>query len=320
MKSQKIIIIGLTALTLFQSCTDQNIITDQRGKVKFETIAVTSKLAGRVHTLYVSEGQTVSKGDTLAFIDIPEVNAKMMQAEGAITAAAGQLKMAYSGATTDQLAQIDGKVQAADAQLIFAQESYNRLNAMYKDSLISLQQLEEVKMKREMASAQVKALNAKRTEVSKSARGEQLAQAQGLLDRALGAKAEVMTAANEKYLIAPADMTIETISLQEGELLTPGYALFNGYKKNTVYFRFTIPESKIYNFKVGQTLTIENPYITQETTGKIVAIKQLAHYADITSTSPLYDLSESIYELKIIPTSPVEEQSFYLNATVLLKL
>ena len=46
----------------------------------------------------------------------------------------------------------------------------------------------------------------------------------------MGAKQEVLTAANEKLIIAPADMSIETISLQEGELLTPGYVLFNGYK------------------------------------------------------------------------------------------
>lgn len=319
MKLFNITLAGITAMAFLQSCSNQETITDLRGQVKFETISVSSKLAGRVGKLYVSEGQTVKKGDTLALIDIPEIAAKMMQAEGAITSATGQLNMAYSGATNDQLAQIDGQIQAAEAQVSYAKESYNRLNEMYKDSLVSLQQLEEVKMKREMANAQLKALNARRTEVGKSARKEQLEQAQGQLDRAMGAKEEVLTAAIEKYLIAPADMSIETISLQEGELLTPGYALFNGYKINSTYFRFTIPESQIYNYKVGQTLTVENPYINQVTKGEIVSIKQLAHYADITSTAPLYNLSESIYELKIIPTSKTTEQRFYLNASVLLK-
>jgi HlyD family secretion protein len=63
-----------------------------------------------------------SKGDTLAYIDIPEVNAKMMQAEGAITSAKGQLNM-YKGATVDQLNQIDGQIDAGKAQLNFAKES-----------------------------------------------------------------------------------------------------------------------------------------------------------------------------------------------------
>jgi HlyD family secretion protein len=243
----------------------------------------------------------------------------MKQAEGAVTSAQGQLNMARKGATVEQLNQIEGQIDAGKAQLNFAQESYNRLYAMYNDSLVSLQQLDEVKMKLEMAKAQVSSLNAKIKEVGTSARSEQLDQAKGQLSRAVGAKEEVLSAENEKYLIAPADMTIETISLQVGELLTPGFTLFNGYEKNSMYFRFTIPESNIYDFKVGNKVILINPYTKTETAGEVTVIKQIAAYADVTSTAPLYELSESIYELKIIPTSNVAGQSFFLNATILLK-
>lgn len=114
-------------------------------------------------------------------------------------------------------------------------------------------------------------------------------------------------------------MSIETISLDKGELLSPGYTLFNGYKTNGVYFRFTIPESKIYDFELEESLTLLNPFTKEEVVAKIVAIKQLAKYADITSTAPLYELSESIYELKVVPTSDVSAQKLYMNATFLIK-
>src|SRR5690554_1541443 len=258
MNSTKTLILALVTLLSLNSCSNDKKITSERGKVKFETIALSSKLGGRVSEIYVTEGQEVKKGDTLAYIDIPEVSAKMMQAEGAITSAKGQLNLAYSGATSEQLDQIDQQLNSGKAQLEFAQESYNRLENMFKDSLVSKQQFDEVKMKLSMAQAQVDALEAKRTEVRKGARSEQIEQAKGQLDRALGAKEEVASAASEKYIIAPTDMSIETVSLEVGELLTPGYALFNGYKKNSVYFRFTIPESKIYDFKPNQKLTIRS--------------------------------------------------------------
>src|SRR5690554_112115 len=318
MKSTKTILLGLVSLLVLSSCSDDK-ITTERGKVKFETISLSSKLGGRISNIYVTEGQEVKKGDTLAYIDIPEVTAKMMQAEGAITSAQGQLDMAFNGATTEQLSQIEQKLNSGKAQLEFAQESYNRLENMYKDSLVSKQQFDEVRMKLSMAQAQVDALEAKRTEVRKGARSEQIEQAKGQLDRALGAKEEVASAASEKYIIAPTEMSIETVSLEVGELLTPGYALFNGYKKNSVYFRFTIPESKIYDFKPNQKLTIENPYTGEEVEAKIIAINQLAQYANITSTAPLYGLDESIYELKVVPTENVENMTFYLNATMLIK-
>ncbi len=319
MNSFRNIFISCIVMAAISSCGKDKSITSFRGKVKFETISVSSKLAARISEIYAEEGQMVKKGDTLALLDIPEVNAKMIQAEGAVTAAKGQLNMAFKGATAEQLNQINGQIDAGKAQLEFAMESYNRLQAMYKDSLVSLQQLDEVKMKRNMAKAQVAALEAKRDEIGKSARAEQIDQAKGQLNRAIGAKEEVIIASNEQYMIAPADMSIETISLKAGELLTPGYTLFNGYEKSSVYFRFTIPESKVYAFEVGKPLELINPYTKEEIKAKIVAIKQLAQYADITSTAPLYELSESIYELKVVPTSNVSGESFFLNATILIK-
>ncbi len=318
MKTYAHIYLGAFALLALNACKNEE-ITPNRGKVKFETISVSSKIGGRIDKIYVEEGQIVNKGDTLALMKVPEVNAKMMQAEGAIMAAQGQLNLAVGGATAEQLGQIEGQLNSGNAQLEFAQESYNRLQNMFQDSLVSQQQFDEVKMKLNMAKAQVKGLEAKRDEIKKGARSEQLAQAQGQLDRALGAKEEVISASDEQYLIAPADMSVETISLEEGELLTPGYTLFNGYKTNSLYFRFTIPESKIYDYEVGKALIVVNPYTKEETKAKIVAIKQLAQYADITSTSPLYELSESIYELKVVPTSDVSEKKFYTNATILIK-
>lgn len=319
MNVYRTLFISCITLVALNSCGNDSLITPYRGRVKFETISVSSKLAGRISKIYTQEGQTVKKGDTLALLDIPEVQAKMMQAEGAVTAAKGQLDMAFKGATAEQVNQINGQIDAGRAQMEFAEQSYKRLQAMYKDSLVSLQQLDEVKMKRDMAKAQVAALEAKRKEVSKSARTEQLNQAKGQLNRAIGAKEEVLAADDEKYVTAPADMSIETISLQEGELLTPGYTLFNGYKKSSPYFRFTVPESKVYDFEVHEPITLINPYTKEEIKAKIVAIKQLAEYADITSTAPLFELSESIYELKAIPTSDISKQRFYTNATILIK-
>jgi len=311
--------ISLISLLVLASCNNEEAITPYRGKVKFETISVSSKLAGRINKLYVAEGDEVQKGDTLAFLDIPEINAKMIQAEGAMKVARGQLDMAKVGATVEQLIQIEGQLDAAKAELQFASESYSRLDNMFRDSLVTRQKLEEVNMKLQMARAQVAALEARRREAGKSVRSEQLDQAQGQLDRARGAKEEVLVASGEMYLLAPANMTIESISLKEGELLGPGYSLINGYKKNSLYFRFTVNESRIYDFKVGSELLMINPYTKEEITGRLATIKQLSKYAEITSTAPLYDLSESVYELKVIPTSNISGSTFYTNATILLK-
>ncbi len=93
MNSFRNIFISCIVMAAISSCGKDKSITSFRGKVKFETISVSSKLAGRISEIYAEEGQMVKKGDTLALLDIPEVNAKMIQAEGAVTAAKGQLNI-----------------------------------------------------------------------------------------------------------------------------------------------------------------------------------------------------------------------------------
>lgn len=320
MRLIKTILLPIILIVFTNSCNNKDQeITSYRGKVKFETISLSSKLGGRINKLYVEEGQTVQKGDTLVEINIPEVDAKIKQIDGMIKAANAQLNMAYNGATLEQKNQITGKLDASIAQLNFAQESYNRLQLMFVDSLVSKQKFEEVEMKVKMAEAQVNAITAKKEEIDKGARIELIEQAKGQLIKAEGVKEELMVAAAEKYMIAPANMSIETISLKEGELLTPGYTMINAYEDESVYFRFTIPESKIHNFKKGQELTLVNPYSEEENVAKISIIKQLPKYANITSTDPLYKLSESIYEIKLLPVGNVSKQTFYNNSTILIK-
>lgn len=319
MYTSKIIYYPLSLLILaIVSCKTRTSIDQPQGKVKMETISLAPKIAGRVEKIYVSEGELVHKGDTLVLLDIPEINSKMQQTLGATESAQAQLDLAHNGATAEQITQIDGQLDAAEQQLSFAEQSYKRLQQMYKDSLVSAQQFDEVTMKYKAAIAQVKSIAAKKQEVLKGTRPEQIRMAKGQVVRAQGAGNEVEQAEHERYLVAPTDMRVETIALKEGELALPGYTLINGYENKSLYFRFTIPESKIHNYKVGSPVTVSIPFTSIVIPAKITAIKQLSRYADNTSTSPSYELGETTYELKIIATDSAKTTNLFQNSTVLL--
>ncbi len=306
------IVLGLS------SCSNPK-ITSYRGKVKYESLSLAPKLGGRLEKLYVKEGDFVHKGDTLAKISIPELEAKRMQAQGAVKAATAQLQMAYNGATIEQVKQIDGKLEAAESQLEFMKETLARIKNMYKDSLVPKQKYDEVYMKYKMAESQVKAIKAKKKEVVKGTRKEIIAQAKGQFERAKGALKEVETAEKEQYLIAPVAFEIEDISLGIGELVTPGYALFSGLNPDKIYFRFSIPESKIYNFQKGKKIILVNPYTKKEIQGKIYFIKKLPSYADITSPASSYQLTESVYEMRVQPKEKLSSKDWVNQSTVLIK-
>ena len=306
---------------LLTSCKNQSEhqVTLPEGKVKIETISIAPKVAGRVQEVFVQEGQYVHKGDTLMVIEIPEIEAKMLQAVGAVEAAQGQLDLAHNGATKDQLAQIQSQLEAAQAQLDFAGQSMQRMQNMFNDSLIPAQQYDEVTSKYRAAQAQVNAIKSKQKEVTSGTRVETIKSARGQLQRAIGAREEVLQADKERYIIAPADMTVESITLQAGELATPGYTVVSGFTQSNVYFRFTIGERSINRYQIGQRVKILVPNTDRVIDSKIVAVKQMPRYADNTSTAPNREMGEGFFELKILPEVSETAKGLYNNSTVVLK-
>ncbi|KFF14974.1 HlyD family secretion protein [Flavobacterium hydatis] len=313
-----IIIVNL--IFIFTSCEKAKKEDLIQGKIEKEQIAVVSKIPGKILKIYVKEGDIVQKGDTLAILDIPEVDAKKNQAEGAVISAKAQYKMAVKGATENQIKQLEAKKMGLKEQYEFAQKSIKRLTNMLKDSLISQQTYDETFAKYQGAQAQYNAVVAELDDAKKGARIEQQTMALGQQDRALGALQEVETADQERYIIAPQNMSIETITLTVGELALPGYTLFNGYVANSTYFRFTIPEKQLDKFKKGQEVTVHIPYKKTDIKGNISTIKQLGAYGNIATAYPDYEMQESLFEIKITPSNNDETKDLITKTTVTLSL
>lgn len=314
----KNLITFLSFIVLLSSCSNKKIEGIQ-GKAKRDALTIASKYAGRIVATYVEEGEIVEKGDTLALLYVPEIEAKLEQANGGVETAKAQYEMALNGATNDQLAQISAKLDAVTEQYTFAEKSYKRINAMHLDSLVSDQKYDEVYMKYQGAKAQYEGVLAQYNEIKKGVRNEKVRMALGTFERAKGALKEANIAYEERFVIAPQYMTIETIALKNGELALPGYGIITGYLLNSTYFRFTISESKIAAYKINEVYNIHTPFSKSNFEGKLISVKQLTNYADVTSAFPDYQLGEATYELKLIPTDQEKADELYSNMTVLLQ-
>jgi len=309
----------LVTLLSLGACKNETPQQLTEGKTKKEVVSFAPKVTGRILKIYVEEGQTVKAGDTLAMLDVPEVSAKIAQAKGATAAATAQAQLAKNGATADQLRQLKAKQKGLAEQYEYAQKSFKRAQNMYKDSLLSPQNYDEAFAKLQGAKAQYDAVNAELHDVEIGTRLEKIEMAIGQENQARGVLQEANVAYSERYIIATNDMEIETISLNVGELATAGYALFNGYIPNSTYFRFTIPESKISKYQKGMTVNMKSTYGNQEFSGKIVSIKQLTKYADITTAFPDYQPEDAVYEIKVIPTDRAKVNNILVNSSVTLK-
>lgn len=290
------------------------------GKVERDQLAVVSKLPGKIQQVLIHEGDVISAGDTLIILEFPEVEAKKEQAMGALNSAEAQYQMAKKGATSGQITQLRAKVAGLKEQMDFAEKSSRRLNNLLRDSLVPQQKYDEVFAKYQGAKNQYIAAVAELNEVSDGARIEQQTMALGQQERAMGAVNEVRVAEKERYILAPQDMAIENISLKVGELALPGYSLVSGFLNNTTYFRFTIPEKELSKVEKGKIITLQVPYAKTTLKGKIIWIKPLSSYANITSAYPDFEQQETLFEMKVVPVDHKEANRLMLKSTVTLDL
>src|SRR5690606_29232188 len=150
-------IFTLTASLTLVACNEQKPQQGFEGKTKKEVISFSPKVTGRILDIYVEEGQNVKTGDTLAKLDVPEVSAKTAQAKGATATANAQAQLAKNGASADQPRQLKAKQKGLKEQYDFASKSYNRARNMFRDSLMSPQNYDEVFAKYQGAKAQLDA-------------------------------------------------------------------------------------------------------------------------------------------------------------------
>src|SRR5690606_29824060 len=250
---------------------------------------------------------------------IPEVDAKEEQAKGALQSADAQYNMAVKGATKGQLVQLQAKVDGLKEQYEFARKSIGRLEALLLDSLIPQQKYDETYAKYQGAKNQYLAAQAELEEARNGARREQQIMALGQKERALGAVSEVNVAAQEKYVIAPQDMSVETINLKTGELAMAGYPIINGYLDRSTYFRFTLPENQIGNLQKGGAVEVEIPYLNhKKVSAKVVSIKALNAYANIASAYPDFDPQLAVFELKVVPEDAAGTKDLLTKTLVIL--
>ena len=137
-----LVVVGLVALAGFFLLTPPDDII--MGQAEATEVRISGKVPGRILSYRFGEGDRVKAGDTLVFLDTPEVMAKLRQAEAARAAAEAQNAKALKGAREQEIAAAFEMWQKAQAGLTIAEKSFNRVRNLYEKGVVSAQKLTKV--------------------------------------------------------------------------------------------------------------------------------------------------------------------------------
>lgn len=296
-----IVAIGLIGTLAFKS--EPEVI---QGYVEVSEYRVSSKVPGRVLELRVKEGDYVKVGDTLAILDAPDVKAKLAQAQAAESAATAMDQMANNGARREQINGAFALLQQAKAGLEIAQKSYNRVQRLYDEGVMSAQKRDEAFANYKALEAQVKAAKSQYDMAVNGARREEKLAAAAQVNRAKGAVQEVNSYINETMQIAQKEGEVSDVFPKVGELIGTGSPIMNISILDDMWGTFNVREDQLNGMQVGSTITAFVPAFNKEIKMKVYYIKDQGSYATwkATKANGQYDLKT--FEVKARPIKPFE--------------
>ena len=278
------------------------------GVMQAKTVDVAAKVTGRVETLPVHEGDTVSAGQLLMTLDIPEVEAKLKEVEALKSAASARQSLVDEGARPQEIRAAKAQMQRAQAGQELAQKTFNRVHALYREGLISKQKHDEALAQKKSADELLAAAKEQYDIALTGARTQEKLAATALTAQATGGVEQVESLVKEKNVTSPIASEISRIYVEIGEVAAAGLPLATLVDLSDQWAVFNIREDDMPKITKGAVLSAEIPALNAKNVQfKVYFINPRGDYATWRATrqSSGYDLRT--FEVRARPVQPVSD-------------
>jgi len=230
-----------------------------QGQIEATEIDVSSKIAGRVDTIAVVEGATVGKGDLVATLASPEIEAKLAQARAAKAAASAQRDKANRGARDEEIRAAEANWRRAHEATVLADTTFHRVDRLARDGVTPGQRRDEAETFWNSARDAEAAARAVYDMALSGTRAEDKAAASAMVGVADGAIAEVESYLRETKVHAPAAGQVFRRNLEPGEMAAPGLPIVTLVDLDDQWAVFHVREDRLAGLTVGSRLNVSIP-------------------------------------------------------------
>lgn len=275
-----------------------------QGRVECTTYRASSKIAGRIAQVYVSQGQHVTRGQLLYTLTTPELDAKLRQAEAARMAAEAMDQKAIAGTRSQQITAARSLWEKAQAGTLLSQRTYERVKSLYDQGVVPAQKFDEAQSAYAAAQATEAAARAEYDLALAGASSEDREAAAAQLLEATAAVSEVQSYIGDAMVYAPATGEVTTIVAEQGELVGSGYPVVTIAQTEDQWVTFNVRETLLPRFEIGMTIVGYVPALDSEVELVVSYISAQADFAtwNATRSSGAFDVRS--FAIKARPKHP----------------
>ncbi len=303
--------VGVGALLIFLLYSTWIISRPQaiqvQGEVEATQIKIASKLVGRIDSMAVHKGDRVVKGQLLFTLKSPEIEARLQQAQAALSGAEAQNSKAIFGADLEDIQAAYNSFLKAQSVSELAQKTFDRVNNLYKAGVMPAQKRDEAETNYKTAKETSNAARALWEKAQKGCRIEDKNTAKAMVARAEGAMNEVESYKTETSIYAPTDGEVADIIAESGELVSAGYPVVTLAKLDDSWITFNLREDLLASIKTGSEFDASFPALGMKVIRlKVSYIHALGSFATWNATKTAGEFDMKTFEVHAVPTEKTE--------------
>ncbi len=297
-----LVILGISQLQQFATQPREQFL---QGQMEARRVLVAGKVPGRIERLFVHEGDVVVKDSLIAVISSPEIEAKKMQARGALGAAKAQASKARNGARSEDITALKAMADRAQEAATLAKNTYNRVQKLYNEGVLPLQKRDEAETQMKASQSAADAARAQYNQAVAGARIEDKAAANALVMQAKGANAEVDAYLEETKIRTPITGEVSLKLAEEGEVVGSGMPIIAVTDLDDSWAVFHLREDFLKHVYKGKKFNVRIPALDQEVEMVVSYIASVGDYATWRSSKESSGFDLKTFEVRMRPTSKV---------------
>lgn len=277
-----------------------------QGQIEATERSVSSKLTGRINTIDVRRGDTVTINTPLFSIHSSVADAKRRQALGGFSAASAQKQEADSGARTQEIsAAKDQWLKAKSANNLY-KATFKRVENLFQEGVVSEQKRDEAQTQWQAAQYTEQAALAMYQIAQEGARDETKAAALGQQEMAQGALDEVDAYLADSKMMAPINGEVTEVLLQPGELAPAGFPVVSMVDIDDSWAVFQLREDLLVKIKQGDVLNLRIPALNKNAVYTVSHISVMGDFATWRATESGHDFDMRTFEVEMRPNTPIK--------------
>ncbi|HET6628225.1 MAG TPA: HlyD family efflux transporter periplasmic adaptor subunit [Woeseiaceae bacterium] len=213
------------------------------GYLESDRVEISAAFDEPITRIAVVEGQAVAKGELLLQQDRSRIEARLAEARAVLDQARARRDELVRGPREEQITAARANAAAAEQQLEFLKLDHARAQRIFEQNLTSREALDRATTALEVGRAELKAREARLSELLEGTTIEELRQAEAAVKAAEAQLAQLEVDLERHGAFAPADGVIDTILFEPGERPRVGDPMLVLLTGDQPHARVYVPET-----------------------------------------------------------------------------